>query len=113
MKKINLSDLHKVVYSTNPDYKPEEEISDIQELSPAQQTLYIRLDRLKGNKMATVVENFRGGEDALNDLAKTLKSKCGSGGSAKDGEIIIQGEKRTQVTQLLQQMGYKTKQKGG
>jgi hypothetical protein len=54
MKKINLSDLHKVVYSTNPDYKPEEEISDIQELSPAQQTLYIRLDRLKGNKMATV-----------------------------------------------------------
>jgi translation initiation factor 1 len=61
--------------------------------------------------MATVVENFRGGEDALNDLAKTLKSKCGSGGSAKDGEIIIQGEKRTQVTQLLQQMGYKNKAK--
>lgn len=113
MKKINLSDLHKVVYSTNPDYKPVEEESDTPNLSPAQQTLYIRLDRLKGNKLATVIENFKGSSDALNDLAKTLKSKCGTGGNAKEGEIIIQGEKRTQVIQLLQQMGYKTKQKGG
>lgn len=113
MKKINLSDLHKVVYSTNPDYKPDEEESDIPDLSPSQQILYIRLDRLKGNKIATVIENFKGTDHALNDLAKTLKSKCGTGGNAKEGEIIIQGEKRTQVTQLLQQMGFKTKLKGG
>lgn len=102
-----------VVYSTNPDFSWQQEDVDMEEIPAQQQLLYVSLERLKGNKTATVIENFKGSESSLSELAKLLKAKCGTGGNAKDGIIIIQGEKREQVLAILQQQGYKTKKKGG
>lgn len=104
---------NRIVFSTNPDYKPEEENEAVDTPAPGQQMLYVSLERLKGGKVATIVENFIGDEKLLEDLGKTLKSKCGVGGSVKDGLIIIQGEQRDKVIALLQGLGYKTKKKGG
>lgn len=101
-----------VIYSTNPDFVFENE-EEVAEIPASEQLLYVSLDRLKGGKIATVIENFKGSDDALNELAKMLKAKCGTGGSAKDGVIIIQGEKREQILTLLAQQGFKTKKKGG
>lgn len=102
-----------LVYSTNPDFKLNEEVESDNIIQPSEQTLYLKLERLKGNKIATIVENFKGKESDLADLAKVLKNKCGTGGSYKDGFIIIQGEKRQQVNDILISLGYKTKMKGG
>ncbi len=106
-------DKNRVVFSTNPDFKQQEESNEQETLSPAQQTLYIALDRLKGGKIATIVENFIGTTNNLETLGKQLKNKCGSGGTVKDGIILIQGEHRDKVIGILQTMGYKTKKKGG
>ncbi|MFN8288093.1 MAG: translation initiation factor [Chitinophagales bacterium] len=102
-----------VVYSTNPDYQFNNNDESTDSVQPGKQTLYIVLERLKGGKVATVVENFIGPEAELEALGKELKTKCGSGGSVKDGVIIIQGEQRDKVITLLTKMGYKTKKKGG
>ncbi len=102
-----------IVYSTNPDFKPLGENEYEETLAPNQQLLNVSLERLKGNKMATVIDNFIGTADDLNDLGKLLKTKCGVGGSSKDGVIIIQGEKRDIVMNLLQEKGYKVKKRGG
>lgn len=106
-------DKNRVVFSTNPDFKQQEESNEQETLAPAQQTLYIALDRLKGGKIATIVENFIGTTNDLETLGKQLKNKCGSGGTVKDGIILIQGEHRDKVIGILQTMGYKTKKKGG
>ena len=102
-----------IVYSTNPDYKPHEENEQQETLPAAQQTLYLALERHGGGKVATVVSNFIGGEDDLSALGKQLKTKCGVGGSVKDGVIIIQGDNRDKAITYLQSLGYKTKKKGG
>lgn len=104
-----------VVYSTNPDFKYETKQDEVpQTLPPAQQELRVWLDRkLKGGKQATIVRGFIGTAADLKELAAMLKSRCGVGGTAKDGEIIIQGDFRDRVTDLLVKAGYKAKKAGG
>lgn len=111
----NKKDKVNVVYSTNPDFKFDYEEEESQEtLPPQQQTLYVSLDsKSRKGKVVTLIEGFIGDDDDLQTLGKQLKSKLGVGGSAKDGEIIIQGEFREKVIQLLEKDGYKTKRKGG
>lgn len=104
---------NRIVFSTNPGFKQEEEKDEQETLPPAQQTLYVSLERLKGGKVATLVEKFVGTDADLEDLGKQLKNKCGSGGTVKDGVILVQGEQRDKIIALLTTMGYKTKKKGG
>ena len=104
-----------VVFSTNPDFNytttAEEEVET---LPPAQQNLRVWIEsNHRGGKTATVVKGFVGSESDLKELAKELKSRCGVGGSAKDGEIIIQGNHRERVVELLIAKGYKAKAAGG
>ena len=107
-------DKPRVVFSTNPDFRPESDDKNEQEtISVNQQTLYVSIERLKGGKMATVISNFIGSELDLEALGKQLKTKCGVGGTVKDGLIMIQGEQRDKVIGFLGTMGYKTKRKGG
>ena len=104
-----------VVYSTNPDYnyKYNEEV-EMKTLAPAQQLLKIEFEKKhRGGKTVSLVRGFVGSSDDLAQLGKLLKSKCGTGGSAKDGEIIIQGDKREQMIKILNDLGYKTKRVGG
>ena len=97
-----------VVYSTNPDFRYE--IHDEEEAStlpPSQQKLRVQLDRKnRGGKVVTLVTGFTGSDDDLKELGRLLKSKCGVGGTAKDGEIIVQGDFKQKVLDLLKQAGY-------
>lgn len=100
-----------VVYSTNPDFKYQtEETQEETTLPPSRQRLIVRIDRRgRASKQVTLIEGFKGSGDDLAALAKTLKVKCGVGGTAKDGEITIQGDLRDKVTALLTSMGYGAK----
>ena len=100
-----------VVFSTNPDFKYEEETEEEPlTLEPARQNLIVSIDRKgRAGKQVTLVTGFVGSADDLADLGRILKVKCGVGGSAKDGEIAIQGDFRDRVTALLRDMGYKAK----
>lgn len=104
-----------IVYSTNPDFEYEDlEDENIETLPPNEQKLYVSIDRKqRKGKEVTLVEGFVGSDDDLKELAKTLKSSCGVGGSAKNGEILIQGNFKLKVTDLLKKYGYKVKLKGG
>lgn len=103
-----------VVFSTNPDfaYSTAEECEP-ETLDPSKQNLKVWLDRLKGGRVATVVRGYVGSADDLAELGKELKKSCGVGGTAKDGEIIIQGDHRDRVIELLTKAGYKCKRAGG
>lgn len=111
MKKDNQQ--KRVVFSTNPDYKKEGADKEQTKVPYTQQTLYVSLERLKGNKIATIISNFVGTDAESESLGKLLKTKCGTGGTVKDGIILIQGEKREQVISILSNMGFLTKKKGG
>ena len=104
-----------VVYSTNPNFQFETEKEEIVDTLPKnQQKLYVSLDKKqRAGKEVTLIEGFIGSEDDLKDLGKTLKSKCGVGGTVKDGEVIIQGNFRDKVMDLLVKEGYQVKRKGG
>lgn len=104
-----------VVYSTNPDFDYAYDEDEEMELLPAdEQRLYVSIDRKRrAGKEVTLVEGFIGPNDALKDLAKVLKSKCGVGGAAKDGEILIQGNFKDKVYDLLVKEGFSVKKKGG
>ena len=97
-----------VVYSTNPDYQYQyDDEPEAETLAPAKQRLRVNLDRHhRGGKTVTLVTGFIGTDDDLQALGKTLKSRCGVGGAAKDGEIIIQGDHLDKVRQLLVADGY-------
>lgn len=96
------------MYSTNPDFTYETDDVEEQETLPREkQQLRISLDkRNRGGKMVTLVTGFKGTDDDLTALGKMLKVKCGVGGSAKEGEIIVQGDLRNKVRDILQKEGY-------
>ena len=104
-----------VVYSTSDNFEynfGDQEAVDT--LPPSQQKLKVLLDKkARAGKQVTLVEGFVGTEDDLKELGKLLKNKCGVGGSAKDGEILIQGDHRDKVLQVLLQAGYGAKKSGG
>lgn len=100
-----------VVYSTNPDFKYEETSrSEEATPEPSAQKLVVRIDRKgRAGKQVTLVQGFKGSFEDLSALARTLKTRCGVGGTAKDGEIAIQGDFRDKITEILTMMGYKAK----
>lgn len=104
-----------VVYSTNPNFSYQEEEEEVQDTLPKnQQKLYVSIDKKqRAGKEVTLIEGFIGLEEDLKELGKVLKSKCGVGGSVKDGEILIQGNFRDKIIELLQKEGYGVKRKGG
>lgn len=100
-----------VVYSTNPDFMyTESALEEETTPEPSKQRLIVKIDRRqRAGKQVTLIEGFRGTGDDLSSLARTLKTRCGVGGSAKDGLITIQGDFRDKVTAMLQEMGYNAK----
>ncbi|MBR5056323.1 MAG: translation initiation factor [Bacteroidales bacterium] len=98
-----------VVFSTNPDfrYESEEAEAEPETLEPSKQKLLVGIDRRnRGGKQVTLVSGFVGREEDLAALGKTLKTRCGVGGTAKDGEILIQGDFRDRVVEILKSLGY-------
>lgn len=104
-----------IVFSTSDEFDYNYSESEDQEtLPPSQQKLKVLLDKkARAGKQVTLVEGFVGQEDDLKDLGKLLKNKCGVGGTAKDGVILIQGDHREKVLQVLLQAGFGAKKSGG
>jgi translation initiation factor 1 len=96
-----------IVYSTDPDFRTEEDSVPEETLLPAQQRLKVRLDtKHRSGKAVTLVERFSGPAGDREDLGRKLKTHCGTGGSVKDGQIIVQGDQRDKITQWLLKNGY-------
>ena len=109
-KKNNLKG---VIYSTNPNFEFEYENDQLETLSPEKQNLKVCIDKHRAGKIAVIIKDFIGNNDDLNALSKMLKAKCGVGGTAKNGEIIIQGNVRDKVMDILKEQGYNCKRVGG
>ena len=107
-KKIN------VVYSTNPDFAYSTNDDEQETLEPSKQNLKVWIDKKqRGGKVVSLIQGFIGNNDDLKSLASDLKSLCGVGGSAKNGEIIIQGDHRDKIVEYLHKKGYGAKKAGG
>ena len=107
MAKNNKQQNTPFVYSTDPNYKPVQEEEVVITLAAADQPLRVILEtKHRAGKTVTIVYGFEGKEEDMNALGKALKNHCGTGGSVKDGEIIIQGDHRQKVFQYLKQKGY-------
>lgn len=104
-----------IVYSTNPDFQfRNEEIAESETLPPERQLLYVWLEsKGRKGKTVTLVKNFTGKMADLETLAVEIKRFCGTGGSVKDQQIVIQGDFRDRILQFLSNKGYKTKKAGG
>ncbi len=102
-----------VMYSTNPDFEFEYEDNEMETLPNNQQNLKVCIDKHRAGKIAVIIRNFIGNTDDLKALGKILKAKCGVGGTAKNGEIIIQGDVRDKVMDILEKEGYNYKRVGG
>lgn len=114
MGKKNKPDTRGFVYSTDPSFQFEGEYRSTETLVPAQQKLKIRLEtKHRAGKAVTLIEGFIGKEEDLVELGKRLKSFCGTGGSAKDGEIIVQGDQRDKVLGWVIKNGYANSKKSG
>ena len=106
----NWKDNLSTVFSTNPDFKLDNEEDEIETLPNDKQLLIVSIDKKqRKGKTVTLIEGFVGKTNDLEHLAKMLKTKCGVGGSAKDGEIVIQGDFKLKVKELLEKEGYKVK----
>ncbi|MBO9563090.1 MAG: translation initiation factor [Niastella sp.] len=108
MSKKNKPDNKGFVYSTDPNFRfEEEEQEQATTLPPAQQLLKVRLDtKNRGGKAVTLVQGFVGTDEDLEEFGKKLKNFCGTGGAVKDGEAIIQGDQRDKIMQWMQKNGY-------
>lgn len=111
MAKHKLTSFSGLVYSTDPNFKIEEETPAVETLAPAQQNLNIKLEtKHRAGKAVTLITGFTGKTEDAEELGKKLKNLCGTGGSVKDNEIIVQGDHREKVLQFLIKSGYiKTK----
>lgn len=111
MSKKNKPDNNGFVYSTDPTFRFEEESTEaLETLPPEKQKLILKLDtKHRGGKTVTLIHGFIGTEDDLEELGKKLKQYCGTGGSAKDGEIIIQGDQRPKIKDYLTKNKYSFK----
>jgi translation initiation factor 1 len=104
-----------IVYSTNPQFEYiSDKNTDPETLAPNQQQLKVHIEKKhRGGKTASIIRGFIGKQEDLEELGKLIKTKCGTGGSAKDGEIIIQGDQRDKIVAMLTEKGYKAKKAGG
>ena len=102
-----------VMYSTNPDFEYEYENQEMKTLANTNQHLKVCIDKHRAGKIAVIIKEFEGTTEDLKTLSKLLKTKCGVGGSAKKGEIIIQGDVRDKVMEILHKEGYNYKRSGG
>lgn len=114
-KKNVLNGFSGIMFSTDPDFVPQNyEPKEEETLPNAQQNLRVMLDRKnRGGKTVTLITGFVGAAEDLEKLTKTLKTKCGVGGSAKDGEVVLQGDFKEKVFLFLEKEGYKVKKSGG
>ncbi len=114
-KKDNRKKRIDVVYSTNPDFQYESQSEEeFDTLPPNEQELRVYLEKKgRGGKSVSVIKGYIGTHEDLTDLSKKIKSKCGVGGSVKDGEILIQGDQRDKIVSLLKDWNYPSKKAGG
>ena len=108
MKNNDWKDRLNIVYSTNPDFQySTDEKEEIDTLPKQQQKLRVSIEKNHlGGKTVTIVKNFVGSEEDLKELGRLLKTKCGVGGTAKEGEILVQGEFKEKIIELLKKEGY-------
>lgn len=108
MKKNNWKERLNIVYSTNPDFQySTDEKEEIDTLPKQQQKLRVSIEKNhRGGKTVTLVKNFVGNEEDMKELGKFLKTRCGVGGSVKEGEILIQGDFKEKIIELLKKEGY-------
>ena len=104
---------NKIVYSTDPNYSINDDSEVVEKREPNEQNLRIWYEKRPGNKVVSVVRGYTGSAEDMTAIAKTIKKKCGVGGSVKNGEIIIQTKEREKILNILTKLGFRVKLSGG